>query len=118
MRDKHGMRRIVSPICYSPGTPMNAESGLTRATDPVGILWLVTGRWTTVAAAVGAVFAGRTGLDAHVPVVAVSAVVAAITLSNFWLWWRVTRGHPRVTTAAGILVCSDVVLLSWLLLHA
>src|SRR5207245_2115532 len=48
------------------------------ATDPVGLLWLVTVRWTTLAAATGAVVAGRSGLDARVPVPEALAVLVAI----------------------------------------
>src|SRR5262245_4503664 len=89
-----------------------------RATDPVGLTWLVTGRWTTLAAAAGAVFAGRSGLDAHVPVLEVAFVMSVIALSNLWLWWDIRRGGSRVTRAAGMLLCGDVVLLSWLLLQS
>src|SRR6188508_1460241 len=97
---------------------MGHERASDRATDPVGLAWLVTGRWTTLAAAAGAVLAGRSGLDARVPVLEVALVMTAITISNLWLWWRIRRGQPQVTTAAGLLLCADVALLSWLLLQS
>jgi two-component system sensor histidine kinase RegB len=97
---------------------MSHDPASDRATDPVGLTWLVTGRWTTLAAAAGAVLAGRSGLDARVPVLEVAFVMSAITFSNLWLWWRISRDRRQVTTAAGLLLCADVVLLSWLLLQS
>ena len=87
--------------------------------DRVGLLWLITVRWTTLVASVGAVVAGKSGLDAGVPVGAASAVLAVFAASNLWLTWRVRRGRVGATAmVAGLLVCADVVLLSWLLLRS
>ena len=86
------------------------------ATDPVGLSWLTTVRWTTVLACAGAVIAGRNALQVSVPVPMAATALAGCALSNLWLMWRVRQGQqPGVSTAAGVLVCADVVLLSWLL---
>lgn len=89
------------------------------ATDRVGLLWLVTVRWTTLAACIGAIVAGESGLDASVPVASGGLVLLVVIASNLWLMWRIRRGHDGATrTAAGVLISADVVLLSWLLLSS
>ncbi len=91
----------------------------TGGTDRVGLLWLVTVRWTTLAACVGAIVAGESGLDARMPLVSGTLVLLAVVVSNLWLMWRIRRGHdPAARTAAGVLIAADVVLLSWLLLSS
>jgi len=90
-----------------------------RATDPVELSWLVTVRWTTMLAAIGAVVAGRSGLDATLPVAGAVGVISAIALSNLWLMWRIRRRRTAgTTTIAGVIVCGDVLLLSILLLRS
>lgn len=107
---------LTPDVSAAPIEPVAAARG--RATDPVGLAWLVTGRWTTLAAGVGAVVAGRSALEIGLPVAQVLAVLVTILLSNLWLWWRVKSGRATVATMAGALVCVDVVLLSWLLLKS
>ncbi len=87
------------------------------APDSVGLAWLVTSRWATLAAAVGAVVAGRSALDSQVPIAQVVPVLAVMLLSNLWLWWRVNTRRATPAATAGALVCLDVILLSWLLLR-
>jgi two-component system, sensor histidine kinase RegB len=88
-------------------------------TDPVGLSWLVTVRWTTFVAGAGAVVAGRSALDASVPLPGAAGLLAIFAASNLWLTWRVRAGRTRaVVRAAGILVCADVLLLTWLLLRS
>jgi len=94
----------------------SAVSG--RATDPVGVSWLITVRWTTLVAGVGAVVAGRSALQASIPLVQALAVFGAFTLSNLWLMWQVGRDRTASLAAAGVLICADVALLSWLLLQS
>ena len=88
------------------------------APDSVGLAWLVTSRWATLAAAIGAVVAGRSALDSHLPIAQVVAVLPAILVSNLWLWWRVNTKRadtrPRRPARSS---CLDVILLSWLLLR-
>jgi len=103
-----GSAVVVEPVAAARG----------RAADPVGLAWLVTGRWATLAAAVGAIVAGRNALEIGLPVVQVAAVLAAILGTNLWLWWRIQRNRPTRAAHAGALVCADVVLLSWLLLRS
>lgn len=79
-------------------------------TDPVGLTWLVTVRWTTVAAGAGAVVAGDSALDLGVPPVA-AILIGAITLSNLWLMWQVGRGAARSRRTAGLLICGDTIAL-------
>jgi two-component system sensor histidine kinase RegB len=88
------------------------------AADPVALAWLVTGRWFTLAAALGAVVAGRNALESELSIEAALAIFAVILVSNLWLWWRVRRGTGASTVLAGALVCLDVVLLSWVLLKS
>src|SRR5689334_23246283 len=96
---------------------MNAERG--SQNDPVGLSWLITVRWTTLLAGIGAVVAGRRALEITVPVVAVVLELVGLTLTNLWLMWRVRRTDgPQLITAAGGLVCMDVLFLSWLLLKS
>jgi two-component system sensor histidine kinase RegB len=78
--------------------------------------WLVTVRWTTLAACAGALVAGAGGLGARAPVAAAAAASAAVALTNTWLMWRIRRGSPVSAPAAGVCISADVVLLTWLLL--
>lgn len=88
-----------------------------RATDPVELSWLVTVRWTTMVAAIGAVVAGTT-FGVKVPVAGAVGIVAAIALSNLWLMWRIRgRRTAGMTTIAGVIVCGDVLVLSLLILR-
>src|SRR4029079_15279201 len=96
---------------------MNAERG--SQNDPVGLSWVITVRWTTLLAGIGAVVAGRRALEISVPVAAVIAELAVLALSNLWLTWRVRRTEAsQLITTAGGLVCMDVLFLSWLLLKS
>jgi two-component system sensor histidine kinase RegB len=91
------------------------------ATDPVALSWLVTVRWTTILAGIGAVVAGRAALEAHVPLAAAAVALGLVAASNLWLMWRVRAGEGRsaaLVTAAGAAVCGDVAVLSWLLSRA
>jgi two-component system sensor histidine kinase RegB len=84
--------------------------------DAVGLKWLVTVRWTVLAAATGALFVGRTGLGVSLSAPTALVLLAAVTASNLWLTWRLRTGRPHAATlAAGLLVCADVVLLLWVL---
>lgn len=91
------------------------------ATDPVALSWLVTVRWTTIVAGVGAVVAGRAALEARVSIAAAAMALGLVAASNVWLMWRVRAGEGRsaaIVTAAGAAVCGDVAILSWLLSRA
>jgi two-component system sensor histidine kinase RegB len=84
--------------------------------DRVGLTWLVTVRWATVVASAATLVAGRSGLGIPVPIGAASIVLVVITTSNVWLTWRVRRSRDEpAVVAAGLLVCADVLLLTWLL---
>jgi len=78
--------------------------------------WLVTVRWTTLAACAGALLAGAGGLGVRAPVAAAAGASAAVVLTNTWLMWRIRRGTPVSALAAGVCISADVVLLTWLLL--
>jgi two-component system sensor histidine kinase RegB len=87
--------------------------------DRVGLIWFTTVRWTTVLAGAIAIFAGRNALEVAVPLGSAAAALAAYALSNLWLTWRVRQGQTAgLLTVAAVLMCADVVLLSWLLLRA
>jgi two-component system, sensor histidine kinase RegB len=89
------------------------------AIDPVGLSWLVSVRWTTLLALAGAMVAGKSALEAPVPVPGALGLLAACGLSNLWLMWRVRAGRTdTLVTIAGLLVCADVIALSWLLLRS
>src|SRR5689334_707506 len=84
--------------------------------DRVGLVWLVTVRWTTLLACIAAVVAGKSGIDVQVSLAAASGALTAFVASNLWLTWRVRRDRTATTaTLVGFLVCADVLLLSWLL---
>jgi two-component system sensor histidine kinase RegB len=85
----------------------------------VALSWLVTVRWTTLVAGAGAMVAGYSGFGASMPVAAAGLLLGVFALSNAWLTWRVrSRRTAGLATAAGALVCADVLLLSWLLLES
>jgi two-component system sensor histidine kinase RegB len=87
--------------------------------EPVALSWLITVRWTTLAAGVGAVVAGRGALQMDVPVAAAATTLSFLAGSNLWLMWRARRaGIGSFVTPAGLLVCADVALLTWLLLKS
>lgn len=97
---------------------MTTEQSAGGDTDPVGLSWLVTVRWTTVLAAVAAVVVGQRVLDTPIstlPVVVISLLVA----SNVWLTVQVRhRRTQQLTSIAGVMICADTVLLSGLLMQA
>ena len=97
-------------------TPLPAPAS---SADRVGLSWLITVRWTTVLAGAGAVAAGRgMGREIAADPTAV-ALLGACAASNLWLIWRVRRaGAAPPAGAPGLLVCADVVVLSWLLLRS
>ena len=103
-----------------------------HAEDRVGLSWFTTVRWTTVLAAAGAIFAGRSALEIAVPLAPVVVTLAVVALSNIWLTWRLRKVPGReyfsqkstpglaftsLLTAAAVLMCVDVGLLTWLLLR-
>jgi two-component system sensor histidine kinase RegB len=89
------------------------------AIDPVGLSWLIIVRWATMLACAGAMLAGRSALDAAVPVTPAVGLLAVCGLSNSWLMWRVRAGRTEtLVTLAGLLICVDVLVLSWLLFRS
>ena len=89
------------------------------AIDPVGLSWLIIVRWATMLACVGAMLAGKSALEAPVPVTSALGLLAICGLSNLWLMWRVREGRTEtLVTLAGLLVCVDVLVLSWLLFRS
>jgi two-component system sensor histidine kinase RegB len=78
--------------------------------------WLVTVRWTTLAACAGALVAGAGGLGVRAPLAAAAGASAAVVLTNTWLMWRIRRGAPVSALVAGVCISADVALLTWLLL--
>jgi len=89
------------------------------APERVGLHWLATVRWATLVACVGAIVAGRSGLDGEAPVAAASIVLGVFAASNLWLTWNIRRLRATPANAtAGLLISADVVLLSWLLLSS
>lgn len=83
-----------------------------RSTDRIELSWLVTVRWTTLAACVGAIVFGQTALGVEGSQLYSGAALLVVALSNIWLQ-QAARGpktlSPRVP---GLLVCADVVLLA------
>jgi len=61
--------------------------------NTVGLSWLITMRWTTLLAGIGAVVAGRRALEIAAPIGIVVAVLIGLALTNLWLTWR---GVPRL----------------------
>jgi two-component system, sensor histidine kinase RegB len=89
------------------------------APDAVALTWLLTVRWMALAAAAGAVGLARGGLDPSAPLLPAAAAIGLSGASNAWLARRVRRDRTAGTvTAAGALVCLDVVLLSAILLES
>jgi two-component system, sensor histidine kinase RegB len=109
-----GTRAIVGSKRYPVAVPARDA-----ATDPVGLSWLVTVRWTSLLAGAGALAIGRGVLDLRVPVAVGAICLAALAVSNLVLMWLVRRGRTEGTTAlAGVFVCADVLLLTGLLLKS
>ncbi len=103
---------LLSPALVRPPDADNSS-------DPVGLSWLVTVRWTTLLAAAGTVMAGLSGLQASLPLGITTGLVGAFALSNLWLMWRIRGGRSLETvTIAGGFICADVVLLTGLLLQS
>src|SRR4029453_9534451 len=120
-RNLHGFSHPLFCRGQTPHMPLRAPA-LTAApprrtaTDPVALTWLITVRWTTLLAGVGAVVAGRSALEVAAPLPTVIVLLGLCGLSNLWLIWRVRAGGPAsVSAAAGLLVCADVLLLTWFL---
>jgi two-component system sensor histidine kinase RegB len=86
--------------------------------EPVGVSWLITARWTIAIAGIGAAVAGRGALQADVPLTAPVICLVFWTSSNLWLMWRVRGLAGGLVRYAGLLVCADVTLFTWLLLES
>jgi len=72
-----------------------------------------------VLAGLGAMLAGRGGLQAPIRVGPALTLLGVLVVSNLWLTWRVRAGRTTaLMNAAGLLVCVDVLVLSWLLLES
>ena len=84
-------------------------------TDPVGLSWLVTVRWTAIAAGLGALAAGRGGLGASAPLASGLVALAAMAVTNLWVAWQLRLRRTPSRGAAGLLVSFDVLALSYLL---
>src|SRR5262245_47751425 len=94
----------------TPGVGFSQQGEKTDSRSrPVALSWLITVRWTTLAAGVGAVVAGRGALQMAVPVAAAATALSVWAGSNLWLMWRARRaGVGSLVTLAGLLVCADV----------
>ena len=86
-----------------------------RSLERVSAAWLVTGRWLSVAAAVATALIALGSPDVSPATLQAVVVVATIAGSNILLWSRSRSARPISVTSAGLLVCGDVLLLSWLL---
>ena len=86
-------------------------------TDPVGLSWLVTVRWTTVLAGAARDSSPASGrLARQRRSGGRSRYSRPCVLSNLWLMWRIpTRPQRTLAMSAGSLVCADVMALTWLL---
>jgi two-component system sensor histidine kinase RegB len=88
-------------------------------TDPVGLAWLVNVRWTALLAGASALFVGRSAVQSAAPIVLAAVLAVGIAASNLWLIRRVRADRSAGTiTIAGVLICADVVFLSWCLLES
>jgi two-component system sensor histidine kinase RegB len=95
--------------------PFAPRAGVDAAPEAVELSWLVTVRWATLAADLGAILAGRSGLEGSAPLSVSLPVLAIFAASNAWLAWRIRRRPSPPAVLTGGLVCADVLLLSWLL---
>lgn len=82
--------------------------------DTVELSWLVTVRWTGVAALAGAL-AGGSNLTESTRIGSSAWIVAISLASNVWLALRSRRRPAPDPTIGGWLVAGDVVVLSWVL---
>jgi two-component system sensor histidine kinase RegB len=91
---------------------------MARTIDKVRSGWLVTGRWIGVLAALATMFYGLRASPHTALVLEGSGVIAVIASSNLWLLARArSTAEIRVRTA-GVIVCADVLMFSWLLSRA
>jgi two-component system sensor histidine kinase RegB len=95
-----------------------ARAGAEAAPETVELSWLVTVRWATLAADLGAILAGRSGLEGSAPLSISLPVLTAFAASNTWLAWRIRRRPAPAAAVTGGLVCADVLLLTWLLIDS
>ncbi len=84
--------------------------------DDVGLSWLVTVRWASVAGQVAAILVGAFVLGLSVPFAQVSSVAAVTLFSNALVTLRVAHGWTLPRVAAGLLVSLDTVTLTWILI--
>jgi two-component system sensor histidine kinase RegB len=82
------------------------------STDRIELSWLVTVRWTTLAACVGAIVFGRTALGVEGSPLYPGAALLAVALSNIWLHQAARGSKALPSRVPGLLVCADVVLLA------
>lgn len=83
-----------------------------RSADRIELAWLVTVRWTTLAACVGAIVFGQTALGIDTPLVVITIALLISAATNVRLHQLARTATALPPRAPGILVCSDVVLLA------
>lgn len=87
--------------------------------DSLALRWFTTVRWTTLVAGAGAVIAGRNALQAPAPIAPAVVALVVFAMSNVWLTWRARTGSGGdLRRTAPVLMCGDIILLTWLLLRA
>ena len=87
-----------------------------RTTDRIELSWLVTVRWTTLGACIGALIFGRSALGVEG---ALLPVAVALLVSACWNVQLLRAARGAITLpprTPGVLVCSDVILLAGCLL--
>ena len=89
-----------------------------RTTDRIELAWLVTVRWTTLAACVGALVFGQSALGIETSVRYPGGAVLIAALSNIWLQQAARSTKALPPRVPGLLVCADAVLLAGCLLKS
>lgn len=83
-----------------------------RSADRIELTWLVTVRWTSIAASIAGLLFGHSALGVDGPLAVAGLALIASAVSNLWLYRQSRHAEMRLSRWPGALVAADVIILA------